>query len=364
MKPFPSFIRNDNDNFHFQQLKRLVYEKVTSSDNKRMFWVKFKVILLPVLYISVYEIALRQHDHLVWFYTCFAVMGILMVMIYLNIIHDAGHNNIFKSKKINQSLLYLLDLLGANSYIWKIKHVQLHHRFPNVAGWDSDVQQHGIIKLFPSDKTRSIHKYQHIMIFFLYPLFFLNWLMVRDFKDYFVKTQPVKKLKKIPAREYIKLFFFKAFFFGYVLVLPVLIFKFTFLETLTALLLMLVTAAIIALAGLLTQHVNIRNDFPVVQPNGGFESTWFITQLATGNNVHTTNWVTRVLLGNFNYHLAHHLFPNISYAYSKEITDIIAAYSKKHDLPYRSFSFSNALKYHYLLVKKNGRQKDFFEDDV
>ena len=358
MKSMPSFCKNENDNFHFKQLKKLVYEEVKNLGTKRLRWVKLKTFLFPLLYIAAYVIALQQKEHVFLFYTCFVLMGMFMVMIYLNIIHDAGHNAIFKAKKTNESLLLLLDLLGANSYIWKIKHVQLHHDFPNVAGWDSDVQQHGLIKFFPSDKTKKIHKYQHITIFFLYPLFFLNWLLIRDFKDYFLATQPVKKIHSIPLKEYVKLFLFKLVFIFYIIFLPILFFGFTFSQTTLALMFMLVTAAIIALAGLLTQHVNIKNDFPVVQQNGSLETTWFIMQLVTVNNVHTTNWVTRVLLGNFNYHLAHHLFPHISYAYAKEVTAIISAYSKQNDLPYRSFSFSNALKYHYLLVKKNGIQKD------
>lgn len=364
MKSIPSFARNENDNILFQELKKIVHEKIRSLDTKRLFWVKLKVFLFPLLYVAVYITALQQHNHLIFFYACFSLMGAIIVMIYLNIIHDAGHNIIFKTKKANAVLLYLLDLLGANSYIWKIKHIKLHHSFPNVAGWDSDMEQHGLIKLYPSDKTKKIHRYQHITIFVLYPLFFFNWLVVRDFKDYFSNKQPLKKIQKIPVREYIKLFLFKSFFFFYTLVIPVLFFEFTFLQAAAALMLMLVTAAIIALAGLLTQHVNIKNDFPLVQENGKLESTWFITQLATGNNVHTTNWVMRVLLGNFNYHLSHHLFPNISYAYSKEITAIIKDYSKQHDLPYRSFSFINALKYHYLLVKKNGMQKSIFEENI
>ena len=364
MKSIPSFARNENDNLLFQHLKKLVHEEIRSLDTKRLFWVRLKVFLFPLLYISIYAFALQQAKHLFLFYTCFGLMGAIVVMIYLNIIHDAGHNTIFKTKKANSLLLYLLDLLGANSYIWKIKHIKLHHSFPNVAGWDSDMQQHGLIKLFPSDRTRKIHRYQHITIFFLYPLFFFNWLVVRDFKDYFSNNQPLKKIQKIPLREYIKLFLFKSFFFFYTLILPVVFFGFTSLQTAAALMFMLVTAAIIALAGLLTQHVNIKNDFPLVQENGTLESTWFIMQLTTGNNVHTTNWVMRVLLGNFNYHLSHHLFPNISYAYGKEITAVIKAYSKQHDLPYRSFSFTNALKYHYLLVRKNGMQKEFFQEGL
>ena len=45
--------------------------------------------------------------------------------------------------------------MGANSYIWKIRHIRLHHNYPNVMGWDSDFEQSDTGKGF---STRAFFK--------------------------------------------------------------------------------------------------------------------------------------------------------------------------------------------------------------
>jgi linoleoyl-CoA desaturase len=259
--------------------------------------------------------------------------------------------------------MYLFDLIGANSYIWKLRHTRLHHNFSNVAGWDSDIQQSSLFKVFPSDKTKKMHHHQHIRVFFIYPLYLLNWLLIRDFKDYFSKEQLVQKICKIPFLEYIKLFLFKSFFLFYTIFVPAVFFGFTLLQGITAFTIMLIVAGIFALIVLLPPHANIKNDFPLVK-NGALDNSWFIHQLITTNDVTTSNWFTQHMMGNFNYHLAHHLFPKISHAYAPEIAKMIKEYAIQFDLPYRRYTLSAALKYHYLLIKKNGIPQDFFEEDM
>jgi linoleoyl-CoA desaturase len=51
-------------------------------------------------------------------------------------------------------------------------------------------------------------------------------------------------------------------------------------------------------------------------------------------------------LGNFNFHVAHHLFPNYSYAYYNEITEEIEEFAKEHNLGYKRFPIFTALGKH------------------
>jgi len=75
MKSIPSFARNENDNILFQELKKIVHEKIRSLDTKRLFWVKLKVFLFPLLYIAIYILALQQHNHLNFFLCLFLTYG-------------------------------------------------------------------------------------------------------------------------------------------------------------------------------------------------------------------------------------------------------------------------------------------------
>src|SRR5699024_12211939 len=61
--------------------------------------------------------------------------------------------------------------------------------------------------LFPDTPFLKIHKYQHIYMWLIYPLYTLNWLFIRDFKDFFgTKDNYLKRILKIPKIEYVKLF--------------------------------------------------------------------------------------------------------------------------------------------------------------
>jgi len=79
-----------------------------------------------------------------------------------------------------------------------------------------------------------MHEYQHIYLPLLYPFYLANWLLVRDFKDFFNKKKAVRKLVEIQGVEYIKFFFFKALFFFYLVVLPKLLLSLSWIAILIA----------------------------------------------------------------------------------------------------------------------------------
>lgn len=239
----------------------------------------------------------------------------------------------------------------------------MHHNFPNIAGWDTDIQQAGIIKIYPQEPVKGLQKYQHYYFVFLYPFYLINWIFIRDFKDFFSKNQLIRKAVRIPAIEYFKLFAFKLVYFIYILAIPVLL-GLPLLHAVLALFCMLILSGIFALTSLLTPHANVENEFPVPDETQKIQNGWFFHQLSTTNDLTVNNWLSRNLMGNFNFHLAHHLFPNISCVYAPEVTRVIRDYAIEHHLRYRSYPFFTALKYHYLLLKQNAARFDIFEEDM
>ncbi|MEJ2114388.1 MAG: fatty acid desaturase, partial [Flavobacteriaceae bacterium] len=320
-------------------------------------------IFLPMLYIGVYFLALNNINDVLLFIILYALLGIIAVLIFICIIHDAVHNNIFKNRKHNDLILLFFDLLGGNSYIWKMRHMLMHHNFQNISGWDSDIEQAGLIKIYPHEKTNTIHKYQHIFIFLFYPMFLFNWILFRDFKDFFLKDRLIKKVIKIPLIEYFKLFFFKTAFFLYTLFIPIII----GVKPLTAIIafcLMLFVGSVFALLSLLTPHANETNEFPKPNENDEMDISWLNHQFITTNDISLSNWFTKHFMGNFNFHIAHHLFPKISSVYAHEVTEVIKKYASEHDLNYRSYTLTQALGYHYRLIKANAIDFDVFEEDM
>ncbi|MBK7434293.1 MAG: fatty acid desaturase [Chitinophagaceae bacterium] len=287
----------------------------------------------------------------------------MLVILFLNLVHESCHHVLFKNKKSNQLFMLLFDLIGANSYMWQKRHVRLHHNYTNVEGWDSDIEKSKFLQVHPQDDKKIKHHYQHLLIW-LYPLFITNWFLVRDFKDFFSRKMIVRKISDPTLREYIKLFGFKLFFIGYLVVLPAWITPFAWWQCALALFIMLVSAGFFALLVLLPPHVNTSNQFPVADKNLRLSQSWLMHQLNTTNDVRNTNWFTRHVMANFNFHIAHHLFPNIPYVYAKEVTDVIASYCSQAGLPYRSYPIGYTLVNHYRLIKRNARVAEFMEEDL
>jgi len=354
----PKHIIDDKDTASLRELYKLVSEAVQQLPRSRITNLKIKLFILPSIYLGLYMTILLFTNQIWLLYLLYSLMGIMVVVIFSNLIHELCHGNIFKSIRHNSLAYYLFDLLGANSYIWQLRHIKLHHRYPNINGWDADVEQRGPITIFPNEVKKLFQRYQHKYVFLLYPLFLLNWLLVRDFRDYFSSHRVIRKTINIPKIEYLKLFFFKSFYLSMIIVIPWILTGFSLIQVIGGFLLLSFTGSITAMLILLTPHINSGNDFPIVNESGEISMSWLRLQLITTNDISNTNWFIRNVMGNFNYHLAHHLFPKISSVYAPEVTQVVKTYLENNDLPYRSYPLSTSFKKHYQLVRKIALRTD------
>jgi linoleoyl-CoA desaturase len=348
----------------FHQLRQEVNHLVEQLEPKRRASILLKAILFPALYLIAYFTLLVSGTHTWAFYACYFLLGILIVVIFLNIIHDAVHGTIFSSKKMNDWYVYLFDLMGANSFVWKLRHIRFHHNYPNVNGWDTDIEQSSLAHIFPDGRALAIHRFQHIYLPLLYPFYLFNWLLVRDFKDFFNRKKTIWKLVTIPRMEYMKLFLFKLLFLVYLIVFPKFILEITWLQAIAGFLVLLFTASLFSLMVLLSPHANTSSEFPVPDANNTLPHNWMMHMLMTTNDVAHNNWFTRFFMGCFNFHIAHHLFPNVNHVYYPEVTGLLKKYAKTHDWPYREYSLGVSLNKHYQLLKMNGETENIFEETM
>jgi len=66
------------------------------------------------------------------------VLALALVGIGFNVQHDGNHGGFSKSAWINRSAGFTLDLIGASSYYWKIKHNIKHHTYTNIPELEDD----------------------------------------------------------------------------------------------------------------------------------------------------------------------------------------------------------------------------------
>ena len=348
----------------FNHLRQDVGRIIKQLEPKFRREIIFKAIFFPLAYFFIYTSALVWGHDIKIFYACYFLMGLFLVFIFLNVIHDAVHGSIFKSNEANRMYFHLFDLMGANSFIWQLRHVRFHHNYPNVNGWDTDLEQSNIARVFPDADYLPLHKYQHIYLPLLYPFYLPNWLLIRDFKDFFNKKKPVHKLVKIPAMEYVKLFFFKLVFLFYMIFIPKIILDITWLQGIIAFAIFLLTASIFSLAVLLSPHANTTSHFPLPDKNNRLPDSWMMHMMLTTNDITHNNFFTRFFMGCFNFHVAHHLFPNVNHLYYPGITACLKQYARRYDLPYREYSLFTSLKNHYMLLKQNRVQENLFEETM
>ena len=111
----PIYLKDSEDAKLFNELRKRVNQRVETIPENRDLYIQIKAIILPLVYFGLYVFALFNVDN-PWIYiSSFVLMGISLVLIYLNLIHEAAHNNIYKSKRLNSLVLQIFDFVGANS---------------------------------------------------------------------------------------------------------------------------------------------------------------------------------------------------------------------------------------------------------
>lgn len=358
----PTFIKSTEDDQNFILLKEKVKERLSLKEKN--YENQIKAFLLPFIYFLFWFLAIQYKLTPALYFLFYGFMGILTTLIFVNLIHEACHNTLFEKKWKNKVMMYFFDCMGANSFIWKNRHISMHHNYPNTLGWDSDIEQGNPLKLFPSENFSPIQKYQHYWIFFLYPLFLLNWLLIRDFRDFYSSKRYIRKFVQIPLNEHFKLWFFKLLFFSYTIIIPVLIFNVELSQAIIGFLVQMICGSLLGMVILLTPHVNVGNEFPITNEDFKLQTSWIRHQFNTTNDLNGENFISKHLMNNFNYHLAHHLFPNINSAYLPKVSEIIKEFALEHQFPYKSYSLIKAFRLHHQLIKKNAIQTPIFFEET
>jgi linoleoyl-CoA desaturase len=271
------------------------------------------------------------------------------LMIAFNIIHDANHNAMFKSRRLNTFFGYFIELLGSNRMIWLESHNKEHHSFINIHKHDNNIDGHGLLRLSPQDKWLSHHRFQWIYAPLVYSLSTINYATFRDFKLIF------KSDEKKSFRFYVEFIFFKIVYYSYLMLIPILVFgvslKIILLYFFVGHLLNGLILSIIFIIGHLTEGTS----YPEVDKDMVINENWAVHVLKTTGDFATTTKSMQWLVGGINLHVPHHLFPSICHVHYREILKIIKEVAAKHDIEYREIpSFWSAFASHFKLLKELG----------
>ena len=285
------------------------------------------------------------------------IMGIGLSGIGLSIMHDANHGAYSKKKWVNTMLGYSMNLIGANSFNWKMQHNVLHHTYTNVYEEDEDISPRGALRLTPYSEWKRIHKYQHIYAWFLYGLMTIVWLFFKDFVRIvrYNNNGMAKKHNINIVKEWFILIGSKIGYFGYVLVLPTLLTPLMWWQVLLGVIIMhYITGFILAII-FQPAHVIEGTEFPLPDENNALENNWAVHQLLTTTNFGNKSRWFSWFVGGLNFQIEHHLFPNICHVHYRKISSIVRETAAEYGLPYKSArTFMDALAAHARLLKQLG----------
>jgi linoleoyl-CoA desaturase len=246
-------------------------------------------------------------------------------------------------------------LMGVSGYLWQMRHVGSHHVFPNVPGCDADIDDNGIVRLAPHAAWKPAHRFQHIYAPFLYPLATLHTMFVQDFVYLFKrKLANMVDIRHSPAQ--IAIFFAgKAFHFGLVLALPLMLSERSPGEIVACYLLMSALVSMAFVYVVIGTHIADEASFPEVGPGGRIAKSWAQHAVEASIDWVPNSRVAAFLLGGFNSHVTHHLFPTVSAAHYLALTPIVQAAARKHGLKYTETTFPGVIRAHFRMLRRMGQ---------
>jgi fatty acid desaturase len=249
--------------------------------------------------------------------------------------HDAGHSQVFRSRRANYALGALCANLGIGlSYGWWTGKHNRHHAHPNTEGADPDIMIGALA--FSGPQARAARGWQRLLFrcqaWLLVPMLFLEAASLH--------AASLRALARRDGRNRaLEAALLGAHAAGYLAAV------FLVLPPAKA------AAFIVVQQGLFGFYLGCsfapnHKGMPVLAASDGTD--FLRRQVLTSRNVRG-GWFTDFALGGLNYQIEHHLFPSMPRPSLRRSRPLIAAFCAAHGVPYHEAtllgSYAQALRY-------------------
>lgn len=317
----------------------------------------FKSICMLSMYLVPFGLMLSGLITSPWLVLLiWVLMGIGIAGIGMGIMHDANHGSFSSNKTVNKLFGLSLNLLGGNAALWKMQHNVLHHTFTNIDGHDEDIDGRNLLRFSPHQKRKFMHRFQHIYAWGFYSLLTVNWVL---FTDYFRVLRYRKKGliqdDKELRKQFAQVLLWKAFYYAYALVLPLLLVPVAPWAIIVGFFLMHMVAGFILGVVFQAAHVMTSTEFPEPDANNTMANSWAVHQLETTVNFAPRSRIFSWYVGGLNYQIEHHLFAGISHVHYRQLSKIVSATAQEYGISYRSHrTFLGAVREHGIQLYRLG----------
>lgn len=315
------------------------------------------VLMLSLFFIPLIILSFGVITHIGLLFMLYILSGIGMAGIGMGVMHDAIHGSYSKNKKVNKVMGFTMNLIGANSTVWKIQHNVLHHTYTNIEQADDDINTPLFLRFSPHAKHYWLHRFQYIYVWFFYGLSTISWITMKDF----VRITRYKNLglldkNKVFGKEVVKLVGWKLLYYSYALILPLIMVPLSAWIIILGFITMHFITGLLISAVFQTAHVMPNTDFPLPDENGQLDKNWTLHQMATTTNYAPGSRLFSWLIGGLNYQVEHHLLPNVCHVHYRKLSKIVKSTAEEYGIPYHTKrTFFDAIVSHIKMLRKLGR---------
>jgi fatty acid desaturase len=234
--------------------------------------------------------------------------------------HDAGHRQVFGTRRANYVAGVLLGNLGIGlSYGWWVDKHNRHHAHPNTEDADPDISVGALA--FTDAQARASHGIARLVFRYQAYLFF-PLLLLEGVNLHVASIQALAR--RAARRRYWELALITVHVAGYLAVV------FLVLSPVKAVVFMIVQQGLFGLY-LGCSFAPNHKGMPILDVDD--QSDFLRRQAVTSRNVRG-GWLTGLALGGLNYQIEHHLFPSMPRPNLRRSQALIEAFCKQRGVPY------------------------------
>ncbi len=315
------------------------------------------VCMLGLLYVPYALIVAETIP--VWLMLLFTViMGLGTAGIGMSIMHDANHGAYSQHPWINKVFGYTINVVGGNAYTWKLQHNILHHTYTNIPNMDEDLHGNPFLRFSEHAPLLKTQRFQYTYAFLFYALLTVNWFVAKDFIQLIsYHRRKIHTDKKTSlTKEFSILLITKIVYFGYMLMIPLVVMDLAWWQILIGFMIMQFTTGFVLSLIFQLAHVVEGTHQPAPNTEGNIENSWAVHQMYTTANFAPRNKVLSWYIGGLNYQIEHHLFHGICHVHYPELSKIVKQTAEEFNIPYiQNPTFFGAVASHLRTLKKLGK---------
>lgn len=336
--------------------------KISIYANREM-WIK-TMVMLSLYFVPYTLIVVGVGAGKPWLYLgLWLLTGVGMTGIGTAIMHDANHGAFSPKKSINNFIGHILEVIGGYAATWKIQHNVLHHTYTNVTGLDEDIDSIKFLRFSPNQPRHWYHRYQYVYAWFFYMLMTLFWMTAKDYLQVLrYKQHGLLKKQKVSLKQAMfTISLFKVFYYGYMIVLPLLFSGMAWYWVVAGFFVMHFTSGFLLACIFQPSHVMSTSEFslPVMIDNERrMEDTWAVHEVVNTTDYAPRSRVLSWFIGGLNYQIEHHLFSGICHVHYRKLAPIVRNRAMAFNIPYHvQPTFIRALWEHAKMLKQLGAAK-------